>query len=91
MRREYTEIGRKELDSLAVWLFQNREDRSMTDVEAVNRWASLHNVKISCAYDAVKLLDQTVSHRNLPEKDYRKALEMDGLIRPSDTRKEVEA
>ncbi len=89
MRREHTQIGRKELDSLAVYLYRNRGEH-MTDIEAVNRWASLHGVKIGSAYDAVKLLDQTVSHRNLPEKDYRKALEMDGLISPADSHKEEE-
>lgn len=87
MRREHTQIGRKELDSLAVFLFRNA-NAQMTDIEAVNRWADENGVNIGSAYDAVKLLDQTVSHRNLPEKDYRKALEMDGLIRPADSHKE---
>lgn len=86
MRRERTEIGKKELDNLAVYLFLNRDvlGSDVTDVEVVNRWADCHDVMISSVYDAVKLLDQVRVHRNLPADVYRKALEMDGLINPAD-------
>lgn len=84
MRREHTEIGKRELDDLAVYLYRNRDalGADVTDIEAVNGWADSRGIRISSVYDAVKLLDQVRTHRNLPVEDYGKALEMDGLVEP---------